>query len=335
MFALLSNSVWIEVAEEVGFRREIASDVGVVLTSPLLVGALLLCGLVNLVVVVGFRPLEKLATLIARREPYDLTPIQLTPAPTEIQPVVAELNQLFKRIRDMLARERRFVDSAAHELRTPLAALSLHAENWASAGNEEERSVSAAQLLTGLSRAKRLVEQMLTYSRIQSEADGEQPTEINLSEELRYLVQQKRTLLEGLGLGIELQLPDASVVVNAKSSMLEILLRNLLDNACKYCLPVKPIVGIELWVSNQACIHSEWTLRFSNACEPLVQADLARLFEPYFRVTGTHGTGNGLGLAMVAEIASLHGWALGVEQTPEGAENAQCIIRFTVQGKVA
>lgn len=307
VFTLKSEGVWIEVAEEVGLRREIASDVGVTLSSPLLLGFGLLLLLVNLIVIIGFRPLEKLAHSIEQRDPKDTSPLILHNTPEELLPVVQSLNNLLSRIADTLARERRFTDSAAHELRTPLAAMSVHAENAANAKDEEERALSLAYLMTGMNRTKHLVEQMLTYSRISVDSLGEPEEKVSLRDELAYLVRNQQAVLDGGRLEILLQLPPGDVVVLTQRSLLEILLRNLLDNACKHNndhdRPVRVILELDT-VKNLAIV------RMMNSAAPIPVEEVPRLFEPYYRPQNTAAKGNGLGLAIAREIADLHGWAL-------------------------
>lgn len=312
VFTLKSNRVWIEVAEETGVRREIASDVGVVLSSPLFVGSALLLLLVNLIVIAGFRPLSRLAQAIEERDPKNNTPIELSNTPDEITPVVQALNSLLKRVRSVLDRERRFTDSAAHELRTPLTALSIHAQNLAMADDEDERAESLAHLLTGLSRTKQLVEQMLAYSRLGSQSDGEALSRVDLCQELGYLVNNQRTVMEGSGIQIEWTAPHHSVWIQARKGQLEVLLRNLLDNACKYTLRPEEPVRVELLPVNELQI----ALRVSNSASLMSTEESERIFEPYHRLPNAHQKGNGLGLAMVKDIAELHGWPIKLSQEP-------------------
>ncbi|MFN4327802.1 MAG: ATP-binding protein [Limnobacter sp.] len=322
VFSMKSNDLWIEVAEQAGLRGEIASDVALTLVNPMLIGFLVLLLMVNLIVIAGFKPLSNLAHTLELRAPEDYRPLNIEKTPSEISPVVGALNRLFTRISQAVLRERRFTDSAAHELRTPLAALRIHAQNAIGAATEEERAVSMAQLMTGIQRATHLVDQMLTYSRMQAGNSREATTANNLSEELEYLVDTQRQLIEGSGLSIELNLPQHPVMVQARRSELERLLRNLLDNACKYSLdPQSPIrVTLEHKPAEQA------TLTIDNSSEPLSPEQCRQITEPYFRMPSATRQGNGLGLAMVQEIASHHGWPLSIRHS-EG----RLFVSLTVQ----
>jgi signal transduction histidine kinase len=155
-----------------------------------------------------------------------------------------------------------------------------------------------AFLLTGMSRTKHLVEQMLTYSRISVDAQGEPEVVVNLAEELTYLVSSQQTTLEGSSLQIQLDVPEQPLQVKAQRGLLEILLRNLLDNACKHSSnPDEPVrVSLQVEPGSQ---HA--SIRFSNSALPIPQQEVPRLFEPYYRPADTRAKGNGLGLAIARE----------------------------------
>jgi len=319
VFTLKSGGIWIEVAEETGLRSEIASDVGTTLISPLLVGFAALMLLVNLIVIVGFRPLAKLADSIEHRDPKDNSPLDLRDTPEELLPVVQSLNSLLERMANTLAREQRFTDSAAHELRTPLAAMSVHAENAANAKDEDERAISLAYLMTGMNRTKHLVEQMLVYSRIGVDSQSEPEVAVDLVEELQYLVNSQRTVLEGSGFRIELDVPARPVQVISQRGLLEILLRNLLDNACKHSRDPNGVVAVQLQLVNEGKLA---VIHFRNMADPIAADEVPRLFEPYYRPVNTRAKGHGLGLAIAKEVVALNGWHLELTRnsTTEGIE---------------
>lgn len=317
VFSIKSGNVWVEVAEEVGLRVEMAEEVAITLTSPLLVGILILLLVVNLTVVVGLRPLKELAEKIGGREPESTDPIQLRRVPGELSPVIHALNSLFKKVSEAIARERRFTDAAAHELRTPLTVLNLHAQNLASATTEEDRAVSLGQLMQGLSRTRHLAEQMLTYSRISSNTHGDAVSNIDLGEELTYVVDRQRMMLEGSPLQIDLniKLHNQKFQVHAAKSLLEIMLRNLLENACKY--NIQPDQPVRVALSQQDA--TSCTLRVSNPSMSIPEEEMPLLFEPYHRFVGHKQIGNGLGLAMVQEISKLYNWPVNLQiQTVSG-----------------
>lgn len=308
VFTIRSSGVWIEVAEEIDLRVEMAEEVAWTLTSPLLAGLFFLLIVVNLTVLIGLKPLNELADKINARDPESTDPFSLNHIPSELVPVVNALNGLLIKVHEALARERRFTDAAAHELRTPLTALSVHAQNLASANTEEERAISLGQLMQGLSRTKHLAEQMLTYSRISSNTFGEESTDIDLQAELEYMVNRQRMVMEDSPLQIEMsvKLHSSPFLVRAGRGVMEILIHNVLENACKYS--VSADIPVLVALSQQSA--TQCTLRVSNSSIDIPETELQRLFEPYHRFHSQSKVGNGLGLAMVHEIAALYGWGV-------------------------
>ncbi len=191
VFVLHSGNTWVHVAEKNEVREELLHNLGIAVMAPLVVGALLLLVLVNALVLYGLAPLRQLAASIQSREPASLGSIELTEVPTEVRGVVGALNDLLRRVALAFDRERRFTDAAAHELRTPIAALKIHAENVARATNERERVHSTARLMQALERTSRLADQMLAYSRAQDAGD-----EPRVPVDLRVLVHDAVTQLE-------------------------------------------------------------------------------------------------------------------------------------------
>lgn len=309
-FTLQSGNVWIEVGEEASVRDEIASDVGLVLSSPLFVGSIMLLVVVNLIVIAGFRPLNKLAETLEQREPQDHTPVSLHPEPEEITPLLAALNKLFQRVASMLKRERHFTDAAAHELRTPLAALYLHAQNLVSAGSEEDKALSLAQLLTCIQRSKHLVERMLTYSRISAQTDYEPPVLIDARTEIEHLVKTQQEVLAGTPLHIAVNCSAQTYNIQAPLMQFSMMLRNLLENACKYTSDASQTIVIEL----ENPTDSMLLIRISNAANALNPEEIERIFDPYYRIPNQKSQGNGLGLAIVQEISDQLKWQLQLRQ---------------------
>lgn len=310
IFTLQSGNIWIEVAEEASVRDEIASDVGLVLSSPLFIGSALLLLVVNLIVIAGFRPLNKLAETLEQREPQDHKPVTLEVEPQEITPLLTSLNKLFQRVAEMLARERRFTDAAAHELRTPLAALNLHAQNLASAETEEERALSLAQLLTSIQRSKHLVARMLTYSRISTQTEQEPCVWLDAFSEIKHIVDLQQHLLEGTPLRVSLRNRAQNHQIHAPKTQFDMVMRNLLENAYKYTLDATQDITVDL----QNPHPKELQIRIANSAAPLSPEEHRCIFDPYYRAPNHKSQGNGLGLAIVQEIVNQQGWRIQSHQ---------------------
>ena len=206
--------------------------------APLIAGIpLLLLLLIGLLVRYGLAPLAELARRIERRQPGSLAPIALARSTAEIEPVLAALNGLLERVQSAIARERRFTADAAHELRTPLAALKVHAQNAARASTEAERRASLERMMAGLERSIRLVEQMLALSRAAARAPAADP--VSLRQVVEDALDDVLPALKERGVKMSLvsEPPMAELVVSGDRDKLTCLARNLLDNAARYAPP--------------------------------------------------------------------------------------------------
>ena len=313
VFTLHSGATWIQVAEQDEIRGDLTHDLAVAVMTPLIIGSLALLLVANLVVRFGLNPLTELAEGIGKRSPQSLSEIRMDDVPREMMPVIKALNTLLGGMRDALARERRFTDAAAHELRTPLAALKIHADNLVRAETEEQRQRSTKNLIKGLDRSLRLANQMLILSRTQSGIDRQALAPICLPEILQEIIAQQEPVFAARGQLIEasgLEISDACV--QGDELKLHQLFRNLFDNASRYGSPdstvevtlVRQAEGLLFSIANQGA-----------AIPPEMRA---KVFEPYMRLAGQASEGNGLGLAIVHEVANQHGVKVWLETLPAG-----------------
>lgn len=300
VFVLRSGDTWIQVAENHEVRAELIDDLGLAVMTPLIVGAILLLVIVNLLVQYALRPLRQLAAHIEQRKPESLKPMALVDVPQEVAPVVSALNDLLTRVERAFERERRFTDAAAHELRTPIAALKLHAENLMNASTEGERRQSLARLDEGLTRTAKLASQMLTYSRTQNMSDAEAPRMIDL----KHVVADAGASLEPLRRARSQEIRAAvsgAVGIVGEHTNVQRLVVNLLDNALRYA-PDRSTIDVSVRSTRDHVV-----LTITNPGEAIPAELRERVFEPYYRVPGSGSEGSGLGLAIVKEIAAQHG----------------------------
>jgi len=325
VFVLRSGDIWIQVAEKDEVRDEIQHDLGVAVMTPLVVGAALLLVLVNALVLYGLAPLRQLTAGIERSAPDALEPISLRAVPAELAPVVQALNDLLARVRSALEHERRFTDAAAHELRTPLAALKIHADNTLRATDESERTASLQRLRQGIDRVTRLAVQLLAYSRAQSPGDRESPVPLRLEEVVCEALAATEGLRTARGQSADLTAGDPrhDSRILGEPTALQRLVVNLLDNASRYAprestvrVRIEPGAGhIDLAVENDG---------------PPIPAELrSRVFEPYYRIPGSPSDGSGLGLAIVQELAARHGATVKLDTTAAG-RGTVVTVRFPV-----
>ena len=295
IFTLRSGAIWVQVAESLDARDEISGKLAWASVAPLLFGIPVLLLLLSLLIRYGLAPLSGLARRIAEREPGSLAPLSLPRTPAEVAPVLDALNGLLARMQKTLERERRFTADAAHELRTPLAALRVHAQNAARAENEAERRASLEKMLDGLDRTTRLATQMLALSRAAADPRGPRA-----SLSLRQVFGEAA---RSLGAAVEME-GEASVA--GDRDQLLSLATNLLDNALRHGAPP---VRVELGAGAASVIDAG----------PGIPPELReRVFESYYRAPGAAGGGSGLGLAIVREIALSHGARVEIGSGPSG-----------------
>ena len=307
VFSLRSGARWVQAAERDDVRDELSGKLALAAVAPLIAGIPLLLLLLGLLLRYGLAPLAELARRIEGRRPESLAPVELARTTAEIAPVVEALNGLLARVQSALERERRFTADAAHELRTPLAALKIHAQNAARAGSDAERRASLERMLGGLERSIRLVEQMLALSRA---AAARQPSAepVSLRQALEDAVEDALPAIKerGIRLNMVAEPPAEDFSLRGDRDKLTCLARNLLDNAARYS-PRGASVRVELARRDGAV---NLTVCDQGAGIPAELRE--RVFESYYRIPGTEGSGSGLGLAIVREIAAQHGGSVEI-----------------------
>jgi two-component system sensor histidine kinase QseC len=259
----------------------------------------------------GVRPMRALGRTLAQRQPQALEPIALRAAPSEMAPMLEALNGLFQRIARLMASERRFTADAAHELRTPIAAIRAQAQVALASTDDAERAHALNSTLQGCDRAARLVEQLLTLSRLEA---GSEPalSSLDLGAVVREVVADVAPLALAKGQTVEVEAAQGCRV-DAEATLLSILVRNLVDNAIRYS-PSGARVKVSI---RNAAASSELTVEDSGP--GMNAADIERLGERFFRVVGTAESGSGLGwsiarriaTAMAAEVRVSHSASLG------------------------
>jgi two-component system sensor histidine kinase QseC len=294
VFTLRSGRVWVQVSEKDDARDEMSGKIAWAAVLPLLAGIPVVVVLLSLIIRYGLAPLSQLAARIATREPDSVTPIALKRTPREVAPVLDALNGLLTRVRSVLERERRFTADAAHELRTPLAALQVHAQNAARAETDAERNQSLEKMLAGLQRTTRLASQMLALSRASAARAAFAP--VSLGELVREAAHQ---------LAVPVSLSGELTVSGDRDQLLS-LVANLLENALRHG---GGSVRVEL---------AGRTLSVTDQGPGIPEAERERVFESYHRLPGAAGGGSGLGLAIVREIAAQHGARSEIAAGPGG-----------------
>jgi two-component system sensor histidine kinase QseC len=255
----------------------------------------------------GLAPLRRLGHALAARRAAELQPVTLGDTPAEVAPVLAALNGLFERVRALLDAERRFTADAAHELRTPIAAIRAQAQVALGEADDARRRQALAQTLAGCDRAARLVDQLLTLARLEA-AEAPPLQVVDLGALARSVLGDAAPA--GIAKGQSLSL-DATpqAFVRGDATLLAVLVRNLVDNAVRYS---PPGARIEVRVARE---DAGVVLSVEDSGPGLSPRDLARLGERFFRVVGSGETGSGLGWSIVRRIAAVHGGALQAQRS--------------------
>ena len=265
----------------------------------------------------GLRPLARLRRVLAERAPQALEPVRLDDAPAEMRPMVDALNGLLQRLGGLLQAERRFTADAAHELRTPIAAIRAQAQVALGETDDAARRHALQATLAGCDRATRLVEQMLTLARLEA---GAAPAKAAL--DLAALVRQGAAALgaRALARGQALELAaDAPCPVRGDATLLAVLVRNLVDNAIRYApegARIAVAVGPGGGEAGKPLAPRTALMTVEDSGPGMDEADLARLGERFFRVLGSGQAGSGLGWSIVQRIAAAHGARVAADRSP-------------------
>lgn len=255
----------------------------------------------------GLQPLQQLRQVLLQRNTQTLDPVELPETPDELQPMLDALNDLLARLAKQLESERRFTSDAAHELRTPIAAIRVQAQvALGTSADDPTRQQALKDTLAGCDRATRVVEQLLTLARIEKPQDlALAPFRIDqLAQEVAGewvpdALRRHQTL--------ELHAPQA-LTLTSQSTLWQILLRNLLDNALRYS-PEGATVRVDVLPGEGGCV----VLTVQDSGPGMTAQDRARLGERFFRGSDNTATGSGLGWSIVRRIAALLGITLQVE----------------------
>jgi two-component system OmpR family sensor kinase len=318
VFSMQTRGLVIQVAQDMAARRHMAGTLALRTIAPVALMAPLLMLVVWWVVSRSLAPVARVRKQVASRQADDLSPVSEEGLPEEVRPLVQELNLLFDRVRHAFDAQKHFVADAAHELRSPLAALKLQVQGLQRAPDGASRDLAVSRLVAGIDRATRLVEQMLALARHEaSMAAGATPEPVDLSEVARLAVSDAVAAAQARGIDIGITHADAAVV-DGQSEALRMLLRNLLENAVKYT-PPEGRVDIAI-----TAITAQGTAQGTNAVELTVDdsgpglppAERERVLDRFYRSGETQAPGSGLGLAIVKSIADLHGASVSLDASP-------------------
>lgn len=315
VYTVVGKDKIVQAAQPASARQDLASDAAVQLIGLLLALTCVIAVLLILVLRRELAPLDSVAVDVALRSAASLEPIDTRPMPRELQPLTAAINDLMQRLDAALCSQRLFVADAAHELRTPVAALRLQLQLLERATDAPARAQAAAELRGGIDRSQRLIEQLLALSRTEPDVLSAPMDEVDLSEVVRSVVEQRSAEAHRRRIDLGAVTPHA-VAVRGDRQQLETLLGNLVDNAVAYAPDTSTVDAVATRVGGQPA------LLVTDAGPGIYERERARVFDRFYRGESLRDDhkppGSGLGLAIVKAIADRHGARVVLATAPTG-----------------
>lgn len=294
-YALVYPDRTVQISQSDSVRRGIATDAALYALLPIAV----LFPLAWILVIFGvgriLKPLEDVTNAVTLRDASSLAPISGHCIPAEVAPLIAEINGLLLRIQESIASQRHFVLDAAHELRTPLAALQLQIENLSAGQSQRDMTIRIRELQSGIQRTSHIVRQLLRMARYEAEVKTVR-TEVDLNDVVKRCMSNFIPVAEKYGIDLGM-VHDDSAFIYASEDDLHILFDNLLDNAIRYTQEGGQI-DVSIEISGQ---KARVTIMDNGPGIP--DSLLPRVFDRFFRVGYHQAEGSGIGLAIVNAIA--------------------------------
>lgn len=304
---------FIAVGQELEYREDMAWDMLEEFSAPWGGGLLILLVCIIVIISKELSPLHKLTSDIKNRHSGDLSPLATDNIPTEIKPLIKAMNQLLQQIENMLERERRFIADSAHELRTPLTALKIQLEVAQMSADDEKTQKEALQKLQlGIERASRLVEQLLSLSKVESSLSAPQinQEQIDWLQVVISMINEYRQEAENKNISVSYNVHGSGPFNPANPLLCSLVVRNLLDNALKYS-PVDAQIQIDI---------KDGCLSVINSGIILDDTHLSKLGQRFYRPAGQNEKGSGLGLSIVCSIAEFYHCSVHFSNTDNGFE---------------
>lgn len=301
----------VQVGERSDARDEVAGALAEHMLAPAVGAMALLALLIWVAVSHSLRPLALLSAQVRERGPHSLAPLDAGDAPEEVLPLAENLNRLFERVRQSMESERRFTADAAHEMRTPIAAVKIQAQVARAAALDAERRRALDNVIAGCDRASHVVEQLLTLARLEPEDFRAQLVRCDLLALAASVISDMAA--QALERNVDLEL-DATVpvIVDGDPALLGILLRNLVDNAVRYS-PPGSAVRVD---ARTECGSGVLSVTDNGRGIPAEDRDM--VLQRFYRILGSGESGSGLGLSIVQRIAEIHGAEVRLAQAPGG-----------------
>jgi two-component system sensor histidine kinase QseC len=290
----------LEVTQHYQPREELIADIVFNSFIPFLIILPVMTILIWMGIGRGLQPLKTTASDISNRTPANLQSISCTDIPHEVRPLIHALNKLFTRLRHALEGERRFTMDAAHELRTPLAAIKTQAQVALRAVDDHQKMQALEQIVSGVDRTSHLVRQLLVLARVDPDASIQEYEKLDLVALLSDAAEGMKPAADDKQITIHITTDSDRAWVLGQRQLLDALIRNLLDNAIRYS-PRRSEVHCRIHASRKQA-----RLIISDTGPGVPAEALKRMYDRFHRGMGTGQNGSGLGLSIVKRIAELH-----------------------------
>ncbi len=293
----------IAVLQETEYRDDLAATAAYQSVLPLLIALPLMILLTVWITYRAMRPVKTLSAALGKRRSDDLSPLDGEGVPSEIQGFVTAINQLLQRTGENIRRQQRFIADAAHELRSPLTALSLQAERLTKLPQSDEAREQTGLILQSIQRNRHLLEQLLTHARAQGSETQRNLTDISLQAQFRRVLQELMPLAlnkqQDIGVAVENDLR-----IRADDTEIYTLIKTFTDNAIRYT----PAGGrIDIGFSETPTTIAIWV---EDDGPGIPAAERSRVTDAFYRILGTEQQGTGLGLSIADAIAKRYGGKL-------------------------
>jgi|KBSSwiStaDraftv2_1062776.scaffolds.fasta_scaffold21640_4 signal transduction histidine kinase len=311
------------VAQHMAQRNDFALEVAALALLPLVLSIPVLLVILNRVLTRAFAPMAAMTAEVDRLDGSQLKALDERPVPLEALPLVQAINRMMRRLATLLEQQRRLVSDAAHELRTPVAALIVQADNVEHVSLSPEATTRMAALRQGLTRISALIDQLLNFARVQGAAPA-MSQRLDLNQLVRAAIEDVLPMAQAKNVDLGCPRIDEATI-QGDPLHARVLVRNAVDNAVRYTPSGGSVDVSVLAEGGEACLVVEDT------GPGIAREDLKRVFEPFVRVLGSEESGSGLGLAIARTAAQ----ALGGKIELGERNDRHSGLRFTYRQMLA
>jgi two-component system OmpR family sensor kinase len=302
----------VQVGQPVATRDALARELALRMLTPMLLLIPILGALLPWAVNRGLRPLHDISRRVGARDAKLLDPLPTDDVPEELLPLIEQINGLLARLSASLDAQRAFLADAAHDLRSPVAALALQVQIAERAERPSARVAAFSELKRGIERATRLVQQLLDAARLETDVRTEPVGTVNIAQMIRELVGAHSVGADRLGVDLGADTPHEARIIGAPTE-LRSMLANLVDNALRYA-PSGSVVTV-----SARCLDSTVEIRVVDGGPGIPESERGRVLDRFYRVPGDSRAGSGLGLSIVKAIVERHQGTLELADAKRGS----------------